>query len=519
MSERPEFIQLEEGDDVSSVKDRLSFHHRKQVLLIWPESGRVLSRKLDLVLIQRDAIRRGIRLALVTHDPKVVQHAGELNISTFETIGASERHRWKRGRSGVFSKRFWRPRKDTPDPEELMPVASRVRGEESETSALRRWGLRFVVTLIVIVLLAAVALIFLPGATVTLQPAQEETSVSVDITAKLDAPAVDIENGIIPATLLSVTIEETGTIPTSGVQQLADIPAQGSVIFVNQTASSINIPAGTTVSTSAGTPIQFRTLENASLPGGVGQQLEVPVEALPGSAGSIGNVESGLINTVADNLSDRLTVRNVNPTYGGSSRTLGAVTQDDYDRLQATVRQQLQARAFLEMQPRLDPSQFLILETVRIAEERSDWTKFSAQVGDAADTLTLTMQAVVEATAVNEQFGQQIAFTRLAHQIPEGRVILPDSIEYQRGPVTNVFQNGQVNFTLGAQGLVVAQIDPAALQDRLAGHSLDEALTVLLRELDLEEGSTPQIQISPEWFGRMPLLPFRIRVVLENPGA
>src|SRR5262245_53684722 len=118
-SERPEFLQLEKGDDVPSVRDRLSFIHGKRVLLIWPEEGTVLTRKLDLVLIQREAMRRAIRLALVTHDPQVIQHASELNISTFETIGASERARWKRGRSKVFTTRWQRP-KDEPEPDGLI---------------------------------------------------------------------------------------------------------------------------------------------------------------------------------------------------------------------------------------------------------------------------------------------------------------------------------------------------------------------------------------------------------------
>ncbi|MBL8120080.1 MAG: hypothetical protein JNJ78_21285, partial [Anaerolineae bacterium] len=95
MSNRPEYVQLELADDVASVRDRLSFLRGQRVLLIWPEEGTILTRKLDLVLIQREAMRRAIRLAVVTHDPQVVKHANELNISTFETIGASERGRWK----------------------------------------------------------------------------------------------------------------------------------------------------------------------------------------------------------------------------------------------------------------------------------------------------------------------------------------------------------------------------------------------------------------------------------------
>ncbi|MBZ0301927.1 MAG: baseplate J/gp47 family protein [Anaerolineae bacterium] len=519
MPERPEFIQLEEGDDVPSVRDRLSFHHRKQVLLIWPEKGTVLMRKLDLVLIQRDALRRGIRLALVTHDPQVIRHASELNISTFETIGASERARWKRGRTGVFSNRLWRPKKDTPDPDELMSVASRVRGETEREPLLRRLLMRLLLLAVVAGAVFALAYILLPGATVVLIPAQNRVDVEVPVTADLNARGVDIENAIIPATLLSVTIEETGTIQTSGQQRLADVPAQGSVVFVNQTSSDVAIPAGTNLSTSAGTPILFHTTEAATVPAGVGQQIEIPIEALPASAGDIGNVPSGLVNTIVGDLANRVTVRNINPTFGGASQSLAAVTQDDQDRLLAVVRQQLQSRAYVEMLPRLEDTQFLILETVHIAEERSDWTTFSAQPGDAADTLTLTMRAVVEATAIDEQFGQQIAFANIAGQIPRGREILPETLVYTRGPVNNIFQNGQVAFTLEGTGLVVGQIDTEFLRGRIAGMTVQEAATYMQGELDLLENTAPQITLSPDWFGRMPLLPFRINLIVAEPTA
>jgi hypothetical protein len=519
MPDRPEFIQLEEGDDVPSVRDRLSFHHRKQVLLIWPEKGTVLTRKLDLVLIQRDAIRRGIRLALVTHDPQIIKHAKELNISTFETIGASERARWRRGRTGVFSNRIWRPKKDTPDPEELMPVASRVRGEEEREPLLRRVLTRALLLVFVAGVALALIYIVLPGATIVLIPAQSSVNTEVNITADLNARGVDIENAIIPATLLSVTIEETGTIPTTGEQRLADVPAQGSVVFVNQTGSAVNVPAGTSLSTSAGVPILFRTTQDAAVPAGVGQQIEVPIEALPGSSGEIGNVESGLINQIVSDLASRLTVRNINPTFGGASQTLAAVTAEDQERLLAVVRQQLQSRAYVEMLPRLDASQFLILETVRIAEERSDWTTFSAQPGDAADSLTLTMRAIVEATAINEQLGQQIAFARLAGQIPRGRQIQPDTIVYERGPVTNIFQNGQATFTLKGSALVAGQIDVEFLRGRIAGMMAPDAAAYMQGELDLLEGTTPQITLSPDWFGQIPYLPFRINFIVAEPAT
>src|SRR5664279_3503668 len=126
MPQKHEFVQLEPGEDVASVRDRLTALRGEHVLLIWPENGTALNRKLDLVLVQREAMRLAIRLALVTHDPAVIKQAVELNISTFETVGASDRGKWKRGRSSVFTDRYDRPEED-PQPGELMEVASRVR--------------------------------------------------------------------------------------------------------------------------------------------------------------------------------------------------------------------------------------------------------------------------------------------------------------------------------------------------------------------------------------------------------
>ena len=73
-------------------------------------------------------MRRAIRLALVTHDAEVIRHARELNISTFETIGAAERGRWKRGRGKVFTNRFQRP-KEEPIPDDLKGrIGNRIFG-------------------------------------------------------------------------------------------------------------------------------------------------------------------------------------------------------------------------------------------------------------------------------------------------------------------------------------------------------------------------------------------------------
>ncbi len=518
MPDKPEFLQLEPGEDVASVRDRLTFLRGRRVLLIWPEKGTALNRKLDLVLVQREAMRLAIRLALITYDAEVVRYAHELNISTFETVGDSERGKWKRGRSRVFTDRSQRPQ-DAPVPDELMPVASRVR-VNIQTSRLRLIG-RVIVLLLLVGLTAAVGYLLLPSAVITITPAQQRLDTDATIDAEVDPTLghLDVEKGIIPAIIARTQIEDQATLPTSGHRSLTDSRATGTVVFINKTNSAITIPTGTQVSTSASTPILFRTTQDAKVSAGQGLQIEVPIEAVDQSAGEIGNVQAGMINTVVGQaISDQLEVRNVAPTLGGISRTVNVVSQDDHDRLLATLRQQLQDHAYTEMLPRLEHTQFIIPETIHIAEERTDWMTFDHSVGDSADTLSLTMRAVVEATVVDESLAQQIAFARLAGQIPRGHVLRPETVVYQRGAVTHVATDGSVVFSLTCSGQVVSQVNLGQLQQNLAGKTPDDAIRYLISEVDLAEGTQPQIALSPGWLTHLPLLPLRITIRTQSPG-
>jgi hypothetical protein len=508
-----ELIQIEANEDPNSVKDRLSFYRGQRVLLIWPEEGTALTRKLDLVLVQREAMRRQIRLAFVTHDPEVIKHAAELNISTFQTIGASERKRWARGRTRVFTGRQRRP-SDAPTPEDLEADGSRSRGRRRAPSF---GSLVFRLVLIGAFLGAAFAVFYflVPTATVTITPATSTVQSSVQITVNAD-PAftdVDIENAVLPASTIRVEIEERTTINTTGTQNLGDVRAVGEVIFINETTDEVEIPDGTTISTSAGTPILFRTTEPASLPGGVGSEVTVNVEAMQSAAGSIGNVEANLINTIVGPLEEQADVLNLQPTRDGQSRQEAAVTANDRDRAEGQVNFLLQQRAYDEMLdlPEIGEDEFVILETLRIVEDLS--TTFDAAPGDLAESLSVTKRAVVEAVVVDTTLGQQIVFARMAEQIPRGREFDLDSITYNRGEVS--FAGELILFTMSGQGTIIAQINQRSIRNALTNRTIDEALTYLSENVDIQ--GTPAVVLSPDVFGRLPLWAERITVETVTP--
>jgi hypothetical protein len=515
MSKQIEYVQLDSNDDVVTVRDRMSFIRGRRVLLIWPEEGTTLTRRLDLVMIQREADRRAIQLSLVTHDTEVIAHAKDLNISTFETIRASERGRWKRGRKKVFIPRYHKPSHE-PNPEELKTVASRIAKRSPKRSQTRYLVERLVILAILIGVIGVTAYIILPNAVVQITLQEEEISTTVEITADTTIQSVDITNSVIPAQVIRVTVETTATIPTTGIESLDSAPATGIVTFTNETDTPIDIPSNTTLSTSAGTPILFRTVSSTTIPTGIGQRIDIHVEALQSATGSIGNVEAGMINTIIGPLDDAVTVINLAPTIGGENRSINVVTADDMLNLLNSVRVQLQSLAYGEIGTRITENQLIIIESIKIDEERNDWTTYTHDVGDATDSVSLTMRAAISSMVVDDRFGQQITLAELSSQIEAGKSIRPDSTTYTRGPIISQASANRVTFTATSTAQVIQQFDTSQLQQQLAGLSLADAQRLLATTLNVTTTNPPEIFTTPDGFSQMPILPIRIDIQVQN---
>jgi hypothetical protein len=515
MAKQIEYVQLDKNDDVVAVKDRLAFIRGRRVLIIWPEEGTTLTRKLDLVLIQREADRRAIQLALVTHDAQVIAHAKELNISTFETIRSSQRGRWKRGRKKVFMPRYHKPSHE-PNPEDLKPVASRIVERNKRHSPLRYILERLLVLIILVGGIGATAYIILPSATVTITLKTEDIATVANITADTSVQAVDISNQMIPAQIIRATVETTASIPTTGVEDLDSAPSTGVVTFTNKTDTAVEIPANTTLSTSAGAPILFSTTSAITVPAGIGERTDTTIEAAQASLGEIGNVEAGMINSVVGPLGDDVTVINLAPTTGGANRSIQIVSDADMQNLLNSTRVQLQSLAYTEIQARITDNQLIIIESIRIDEERNDWTIYSHSAGDVTDELSLTLRAVVSAIVIDDRFAQQVTLAQLSSQIPAGKSLQPESVTYTRGPIISQDTLNRVTFTATSEAQVTQQFDINHLQEQLAGQKLGDAQRILASQLDFELDSPPQITLSPNGFSQMPILPIRINIQVRQ---
>ena len=501
---------LEATDTLVSLRQRLAGLRGRRVLLIWPEAAANLRSKLDLVLIQREADRRAVQLAIVTTDEMQRFYAAELNISCFDSLEASQSSRWKRGRKKLFLPRYHKPSPDL-RAEDLALIAGRL-SRRNQRSRWRTLIERLAVLALLTGVVGAALYAVVPGAEVVVSLQKETITVVVDVVADRKADALRANSAIIPAQVLRETVETSATVPATGTVWLDSVSAAAIVTFANLGADQVDIPRGTILATSAGEPILFETAAQVVVPAGVGQRVDATVEAMTSHRGSVGNVGPGMINTVLGELSDRVSAINLAPAAGGSNQSVKTVAAGDKRQLLESARIQLQSLAYEQMRAGLSESQVIIIESLRIEQERKEWTRFSADVGAMTSELSLTMRAVVSALVVDDRYGRQLAAARLRDKIPANFELVADSLTYARGPFKIGRADGQINFTATASAAVIATFEGEQLRERLAGISLAEARDLLAMQPELSSKRPPRISLYPPSLQRMPIMAVRIRV-------
>lgn len=512
MASQIHLLQLEPYDDSVSTRDRLKFVEARYVLLVWPANAPALRRKLDLLLVQREALRLGIWLALVTQDPSIIEHAEDLNISVFPSVRAARRGGWKRPRGKMFVE----PRSMV-DPDGLADHVSRLRGEVPLTEAqirrrqLTRWGIFAGVWL----LLAVVFLVVAPRATVTVYPASEQVSARVRITADTALSDIDLESYSIPAVEVVRSVRDEVSVTATGVRIATPARATGQVVFTNISERPVVVPSGTIVATLDVPALRYETLNELTLQ--PGRDGTVKVQALEESAGTKGNIRAGNITVVEGELSARVTATNPNAMSGGAIRELSTVTDADYASLRAAAIESVETKALAMLLHEFPAG--LVPNSVAVVVGTQN-ESFSALVGEPTERVLLVLEAQVRALVINEDLARDAAYAGLAPRVAPGREMLPNTLTYEfnlQSIPPGEAQGQRVTFEAIVTGRSTISINDNYVRERVAGASKSEARDRLKRELLLNPNQPVSIRVWPGWYGRLPLLPLRIDVDVATP--
>lgn len=487
-----QIIYLEADDDFATLRRRLAAAQAGKVILVVPPNCRGLKTRMHLRLLERLMDDLPIRVALVTRDRTLGRLAQELGLPTFAAVEKAQRSRWP-------------PRR--PPLKSLLPAKGRRPPARPTRVAMQRGEAVLFFGLLggIFLILLAGFWLLVPSATVTLKPLTYPLEETLTVRADPNLEEIDFMNLVLPATIKEVEMTGWEQIACTAKKDVPDGYAQGEVIFINKTSEATTVISGTVVTTSAGTSVRFRTSGDVSLPPVRGGQARVMIEAL--EPGPNGNVFAWTINRVEGTIALQVNVINDSLTQGGTMKQVSYVTNEDKEQVKDMLMRRLRQEGYNSLVSRLEGA-YLPPESVELIVLTETYDKF---VEEVADSLTLDMRVLARGIAIAEEDARRLALAALESSLSEGFLLLSQEIEFLPGGVTEA-SGEQVVLQIAVRGQMMMRIDEGEIKEHLTGKSVADAVTYLGRRLELAE--EPSVEVLPGWWPRLPLIPFRISLVV-----
>ena len=495
---KTQIVYLEPDDDYNSVRDKLSWTQAPRVIIVWPGRGRVLSRRFDLVMLQRYARKLGIQIGLVTLDPDVLHHAETLHIPTFESLELQSEKAWRVRGGRKISKPI-----STADPSSLKPVPKQA----SNNHPLLNIAFRIAFFSLGFLAIFVLAILLIPQAVITIQPEAMDILKTYSIELNLEQSETITNPTHLPAQQVQSVLEGQLRLPTTGRAAQPDQPSRGEVIFTNLTDQSLAIPAGTTVRTFDPTAPHFVTQTRVNLDAEKGSQVNVEVVAsLPGPEG---NVSTEAIQAIDGTLGLSASVSNPSPITGGSLQVRSAVSPTDLVLVHSELEDNLFDEAHQALLSLAQEDEKLIPGSIRVVETIEE--RFSNEIGDAADSLELILILEFEGLVYSpDQLHSAINFV-VAEDFSRDESIQPSTLKIlEIADVVYDDAHPEANIDVTVSARIFTVFDPELIRQIVRGKKVSDALENLNGNVPYEE--VINVDISPSWLRRFPFLDLQIQV-------
>jgi hypothetical protein len=491
-------LKLEAHDDVNSTRDKMAWGKQARVVIVFPNRGEILRRRLDLVLLQRCAKGLGAQLALVCDDPAVVDNADELSIPVFVKLEVAQRLSWRRGRSKpkfLETHESQRARLDELK-KQLPPKQS-----ETEGNLWLRLGVFAIGVLAVLTIVA----LFVPTATIVLPLAQQQESLTLDISASPNIPSVNV-SGSVPLHTLSAVVEQEGQLPSSGTLAVGDQTAVGTVQLTDLTSQEVQVPVHTVITTHTDPVVRFETISAADVPAGSANLIEVPIRAL--QPGTTGNVDVDAITAMEGDVGLSVAVTNSAATTGGTDKQIVTPSDADLEKLRGQVLDNLRQSALTDLASLAGSDMELLTGT--LSQDAILSEEDTPAVGDPADTLQVKMQVRYKIMTVSKADLIKVASTALDANLPAGFRGANDTLKLTEVLQPTESSTNTYRWQVKAERTIEATWSRQAVTAAALGQDPKVMAALLNSLVDLR--SEPQIALRPAWWFRMPYLSFQVTV-------
>ena len=494
---KTQIISLESHDDLVSIRDKLSWVKTPRVLLVWPKYANVNLRALDLKVLQRHAAACGTQLGLVTRRMSVKRDAESFDIPVFDSTNAAQKGYWTPSAAKST-------RKPKPPRRDLRAQKEEVRVKEAEWKS--RLSTRVGMFTAAVLSVLAVASLFVPRAAIVVYPEAKTQSMVIPITADSTLASVVLP-GIVPARSSEVVVSGSQSVSVTSALVIPLEKAQGIARFRNLTTQEILIPQGMVAYAPGETAIRFATLHATRLKGGIGEFVEIPIEAV--EAGSEANLPASSINAVEGQLGLSLTVTNPEPTSGGTDKKVVGPSDEDRQQTHDLLMERLETEAAEQLTVSLSPNALPLLNTlsVSVVEEET----YDPPVGQPGTTLTMNLRVKFAAQHVTLDDVRHIAAVVMDPAMPDGFIPAPEEkIALRSVNEPAATENGNTAFEMSAERDLIRRITYGEVFALTRGRGWNSARDALMSELSMRQ--PPDIELSPSWWPFMPLFAFRTDV-------
>lgn len=489
-------LQLETHDDIISIREKIEWCTSQRIILVFPKKIKQIPDGLDLRLIQRAAIAKGSQVALVTRDLLLIENADEVGVPVFHSVPLAQRGNWSVFPSQIESRNALKGIDAILEERELI-------AENLETHELKP-VMRVIVFLLALAALVSMAVFILPTTQITVYPVAETQSITLEVSASTQAESVSL-TGVIPAAERSFSLTLEKTVPSRGTATLGQSRATGEFLLNNLTQNDLVLPIGTVFSVNGDTPIRFVSITENDIKAGEISKVVETEALLPGEEGNIAAGTTALVEGVYGSMVEAVAADSFT---NGSSSTLPAPTDEDYEKLHQELLEELSSAA-LEYLGQLDSeTEKTIQETLALDEILAE-TKVNP-VGEPSDSLTLEMNVQFHVLVYDPRNIVELMNMILDSNLQKGFHNVGGEIIIENIGSINYVANGTAEWQVKGTRLVVKDWGSDRIRTLIKGKTTIEALTILNAEIPHTKSAV--IIPRPKFWPRLPLLPSQIHI-------
>ena len=337
-----------------------------------------------------------------------------------------------------------------------------------------------------IALASIVALVFgaivarwaIPHATVTVLTLPQKVQAEGVITIEPTATVASSEERIIPAHTLEKSVSGESAIAATGKKKIGD-PAKGTVTIFNKSTSSRSLKKGSVLVANA---LQFTLDEDISVASASENLVSGTVTFGKTNAaisaadiGSQSNLPAGTEFTFKDIATSIAIARSEKAFAGGTSRDVTVVSRADYDALTRELTDQLVKKAKEELLGGVNPTEKLIDQTIETKVTSRD---FSQEIDQEASQLQGSLTITVTGVSYNQEDIKTLLKESVAAKIPQGYALDEKTLSSTVSDVI-VARDGTITVQAALSGNAVPGVDVSAVQQTIAGKTLQEAQEIL----------------------------------------